>query len=138
MQALGWSTTRISVLASACAGAHFKGSVPGVLVPEHRKLHAPVTGGIIPPSSGCGYRLDAGDGGVFVFGHSRFWGSVPGVLGRKRLNGAVYAGLVPLPSGRGYWLIARDGGVFTFGKARFYGSLAGQSPASRPIGIVSG
>jgi hypothetical protein len=108
---------------NVCLGAHFRGSVPGVLVPEHRRLNKPVTGGIVPAANGCGYRLEAADGGVFAFGHTRFQGSVPGVLGRKRLNGPVYAGIVPLPSGKGYWLMARDGGVFTFGHAKFYGSL---------------
>lgn len=122
LKALGSSTTRISI-DNICEGAHFKGSVPGVLTKEHRKLRGPVVDET-PPASGCGYRLVAADGGVFSFGAasgSHFHNSVPGVLGQKKLNRPVFVGV--LPDGRhGYWLVARDGGVFAFGDAHFYGS----------------
>jgi len=122
LEVIGTSTTRILLF---CLGAHFRGSVPGVLVPEHRHLRGPVTGGIIVSPNGCAYRLTATDGGVFVFGDTTFRGSVPGVLGAKKLNGRVFTGFTPLPRTNGYWLVARDGGVFSFGRLAFYGSLPG-------------
>jgi len=69
---------------------------------------------------GQGYRMFAGDGGVFDFGDAQFVGSLPG-LGVTPVKPVVAATSDPL--GQGYWLVAGDGGVFTFGGAAFMGSL---------------
>ncbi|HZQ28985.1 MAG TPA: hypothetical protein VFA94_14915 [Acidimicrobiales bacterium] len=67
-----------------------------------------------------GYRIVAGDGGVFAFGNSAFAGSP----GATRLGGAI-VGIAPTPSGNGYWLVGEDGGVFAYGDAVFAGSVPG-------------
>ena len=75
----------------------------------------PTAAGIAP-----GYWLFAGDGGVFAFGDSQFYGS----LGALHLNAPIVGGTATL-DGKGYTMVASDGGVFTFGDARFYGSMGG-------------
>ncbi|MGH9163998.1 MAG: superoxide dismutase family protein, partial [Acidimicrobiales bacterium] len=77
--------------------------------------------------SGSGYRLVAGDGGVFAFGDARFFGST----GAIRLNQPMVA-MAATPSGQGYWLVAGDGGIFAFGDAGFFGST-GAIRLNRPI-----
>lgn len=113
----------------------WNGSVPGVFGPEHRHLRGKVDARVPGPT--CGYRLVATDGGVFAFAQ-RFGGSIPGVLGAKRLNGAVLGAVAP--GTRGYWLVARDGGVFAFGDAHFYGSepgiLAGESRKADVVALL--
>jgi Tol biopolymer transport system component len=69
-----------------------------------------------------GYRLTAGDGGVFVFGNRGFYGS----LGNVKLNRPIVGGATYLKTFEGYYLVGDDGGVFTFGDAPFFGSM--QSP----------
>ena len=79
-----------------------------------------------------GYWLVGGDGGVFTFGESEFFGS----LASTHLNAPI-VGIASTPAGDGYWLVAADGGVFTFGTARFLGSMAA-TPLSAPVvGIAS-
>mgnify|MGYP001600305321 CR=1 FL=1 len=74
-----------------------------------------------------GYRMVAGDGGVFVFGESRFFGS----MGGRRLNRPM-VGIDTTPSDAGYWTVASDGGIFSFGDAGFFGSTGGMR-LFRPI-----
>ena len=74
---------------------------------------------ISAPSTGGGYWLAAGDGGVFSFGAAPFHGSAVGLS-----TGGEVVDLRPTPSGGGYWLAASDGGVFSFGDAPFFGSAA--------------
>ncbi|MGD9797080.1 MAG: hypothetical protein AB7H43_04600 [Acidimicrobiia bacterium] len=74
-----------------------------------------------------GYRLVAGDGGVFGFGDSPFQGST----GAIRLNQPI-VGMATTPSGRGYWLVAADGGIFAFGDATYHGST-GSIALNQPI-----
>jgi hypothetical protein len=83
---------------------------------------APVT--VIPTPRG--FRLFAGDGGVFVFGNSRYFGSPAGV---SRLP---LVGMATTRDNGGYWLVATDGGIFSYGNARFYGSTGGMR-LNRPI-----
>jgi hypothetical protein len=78
-----------------------------------------------------GYRLAAGDGGVFAFGASTFHGSAGGLP-----LVAPVVGIAATPSGRGYWLAAADGGVFAYGDARFFGSAGGQRLNARVVGIT--
>jgi hypothetical protein len=90
-----------------------------------RKLTKDIVG--MAASSGDGYWLLGGDGGVFSFGSARFFGST----GALTLNQPVVA-IAATPSGRGYWLVARDGGVFSFGNAGFFGST-GAMRLNEPI-----
>jgi hypothetical protein len=82
-------------------------------VAAHFAAAAQVPGG----HAETGYRLFAGDGGVFTFGTAKFFGSTANL----HLNAPVVAAAAT-PSGLGYWLFAADGGVFTFGDAKFFGS----------------
>jgi hypothetical protein len=63
-----------------------------------------------------GFRLFAGDGGVFAFGADATYGSAAGV------STHLVVGMAPTFDNRGYWLVATDGGIFSFGDARFFGS----------------
>ena len=82
-------------------------------------------------AAGPGYRLVAGDGGVFAFGDS-FSGSA-GALALK----APVVGTADSASGDGYWLVAADGGVFAYGDAAFLGSMAGKHLDSPIVGMAS-
>jgi hypothetical protein len=95
----------------------------GVLTTIH--LISNLTGGHWALTSGTtrlgtGYRLLAGDGGVFAFGSRSFLGS----MGARTLWAPIVGG-AETPSSAGYWMVASDGGVFTFGDAPFYGSTGG-------------
>ena len=70
--------------------------------------------------------------GIFAFGDSGFYGSLPGLglapygIGRAEISlDAPIVGMVPSADGGGYFLVASDGGVFAFGDARFAGSCPG-------------
>lgn len=82
--------------------------------------------------SGPGYWVAASDGGVFSFGHAKFYGST----GAIRLHRPIVA-IAPTKSGKGYWLIASDGGVFSFGDAHFYGSLGNVRLAAPIVAATS-
>ena len=93
-------------------------------------LQRPVVG-ITPTASRNGYWLVASDGGIFSFGDSGFYGSIPGLglhpAGSRLPNSldAPIVGMVPTRTGHGYFMVASDGGVFAFGDARFEGSCPG-------------
>ncbi len=98
----------------------------------------PTTPNPVPPNQGTscqsvtpdpttGYRMVAGDGGVFDFGTARFYGS----MGGKPLNQPV-VGSAATPTGGGYWEVAGDGGIFSFGNAQFHGSMGGK-PLNQPV-----
>ena len=72
---------------------------------------------VIPPVTG--YRLVAGDGGVFDFGSAKFYGSTANI-GPDSPN---VVGLANDGSG-GYWLAESNGGVIPVGGAPHFGSLA--------------
>ncbi|MDQ1381823.1 MAG: hypothetical protein QOJ71_2542 [Actinomycetota bacterium] len=63
-----------------------------------------------------GFRLFAGDGGVFTFGNVANFGSAAGI------SAHLVVGMASTRDDAGYWLVATDGGIFSFGNARFYGS----------------
>ena len=88
--------------------------------------------GVPAPTPGAGYRLVAGDGGVFSFGGASFNGS-PANL---QLNKPI-VGMASTPDGGGYWLVAADGGVFGYGNAHFHGS-AGSLSLNKPIVGMAG
>ena len=79
--------------------------------------------GVVATPGGAGYLLVGSDGGVFAFGTTRFYGSLPG-LG-KRVHDI--RAILPSSTGLGYILVGADGGAFNFGTgARFHGSLPGE------------
>src|ERR1019366_8398858 len=73
----------------------------------------------------------ASDGGVFSFGDTQFYGSIPGLgislagSGAPRSLNAPIVGIVPTVDDHGYFMVGADGGVFSFGDARFEGSCPG-------------
>ncbi|HEY1733180.1 MAG TPA: hypothetical protein VGG23_01950, partial [Acidimicrobiales bacterium] len=71
-----------------------------------------------------GYWLVGGDGGIFTFGSTQFYGST----GAAHLQRPV-VGITPTADRLGYWLVASDGGIFAFGDAGFYGSVPGMGIA---------
>jgi ribosomal protein L24E len=107
---------------------------------------APV-GAVVPP----GYRLLAGDGGVFTFGSASFHGSAASDPSKCPTNppdrflpdGSCVA-LASTPDGGGYWILNRAlGNVYPFGDAGSFGQpadqFAGMSPEFVPafLAIVS-
>jgi hypothetical protein len=73
-----------------------------------------------------GFRLFAGDGGVFTFGAATNYGSAAGIAQH------LVVGMASTLSNRGYWLVATDGGIFSFGDARFFGST-GAMRLNQPV-----
>jgi len=89
--------------------------------------------GLTADPAPSGYRLTAGDGGVFTFNGSHYFGSLPG-LGVT--PAAPVVGIAATPDGGGYWQVASDGGVFTFGDATFHGSMGGTRLNSPVVGLT--
>ena len=85
----------------------------------------------MPTKDHGGYWLDASDGGVFSFGDTQFYGSIPGLglhpagSGLPNSLNAPIVGMVPSNDDGGYFMVASDGGVFAFGDAHFAGSCPG-------------
>jgi len=84
------------------------------------------------PDPTTGYRMVAGDGGVFDFGNAQFQGS----MGGKPLNQPVVASAAT-PTGKGYWEVAGDGGIFSFGNAQFHGSMGGKHLNKPVVGMAA-
>ena len=84
-----------------------------------------------PRADRGGYWLDASDGGVFSFGDTQFYGSIPGLglnpagSGKPNSLNAPIVGMVPSRDQGGYFMVASDGGIFAFGDAKFAGSCPG-------------
>ena len=95
-------------------------------VARERSAEQPVVG-IAATRNANGYRLTAGDGGVFDFGDAKFYGS----MGGQKLNQPV-VGIGGTFFGNGYTLSAADGGAFTFGDSAFCGS-AGSLNLNQPV-----
>ncbi len=62
---------------------------------------------------GRGYWLATADGGIYSFGHARYYGSLGNTVKKESV-----IGIAASPSGHGYWLATASGGVFSFGDAR--------------------
>ena len=90
----------------------------------------PVT--MAPTPDGKGYWEVWSDGGVFAYGHAKFYGST----GAIHLTRPII-GITPTADGQGYWLLASDGGVFAFGDAVFAGSTGGRTLAAPIVGMVA-
>ena len=63
---------------------------------------------------GGGYRLVAGDGGVFDFGNASYYGSLPG--------DGIPTTMASSVDGNGYYLINSSGRVWAFGDAPYLGN----------------
>ena len=88
------------------------------------------TSGPFQPAGG--YRLVAGDGGVFNYGDSAFYGAAASDAancptdppGRSMPGGSCWS-IAPTPDDQGYWIVnAYSGRVFPFGDAVSYGQPA--------------
>jgi hypothetical protein len=95
---------------------------------------APATAHAAPMvvSGAGGYRLLAGDGGVFSFGGAPFFGSAasdpnncPAILGDRNESTGTCFSMAATPDGGGYWILNGDRGrIFTYGDATNYGQPA--------------
>ena len=89
-----------------------------------------------PAPAADGYRLVAGDGGVFNFGNSAFYGSAatdaancPTDPPARSMPGGSCWSIASTPDNQGYWIVsAYSGRVFPFGDAAAHGQPA-DSPA---------
>jgi hypothetical protein len=104
--------------------AQFYGSAGSLL------LQRPIVG-IVPTKDDEGYWLDASDGGVFSYGDTQFYGSIPELgihpygSGLPESLNAPIVGMVPSSDDGGYFMVGSDGGVFAFGDAMYAGSCPG-------------
>ncbi len=85
---------------------------------------SPQSSAVVPYSRG--YRMFSGDGGIFTFGASGYYGSA---VGRAR---ALVISMITTRDNKGYWLVSQVGEVFAFGDAKYHGSMAGVR-LNRPI-----
>jgi hypothetical protein len=72
----------------------------------------------VPASTGHGYWLVGGDGGIFNFGDAPFHGST----GSLQLQRPI-VGITATSDDNGYWLVGSDGGIFAFGDTHYFGSM---------------
>jgi len=104
----------------------------GAVLASARPAGATPTASLAPPLHSYGYRMVAGDGGVFDFNGARFYGS----MGGAHLN-RPEVGLADAPGDLGYWEVAGDGGIFAFGDAPFHGSMGGLRLNAPVVGMVA-
>ncbi|MDQ1461718.1 MAG: hypothetical protein QOI08_3202 [Actinomycetota bacterium] len=78
-----------------------------------------------------GFRMVAGDGGVFAFGNVANYGSAAGIATN------LVVGMTATRDDAGYWLVATDGGIFSFGNARFYGSTGAMRLNQPVVGMAA-
>jgi len=88
--------------------------------------------GLGSTSTGAGYWIARGDGGVLPFGDALPHGGLEG----QTLNRTI-VGLAASPTGGGYWLVGGDGGVFPFGDAGGFGSTGGMALNKPMVGIAA-
>jgi Glycosyl hydrolases family 25 len=70
------------------------------------------------------------DGGVFNYGGSEFFGSLPGL---HIVPNAPIVGIAATKTGKGYWLVGSDGGIFCFGDAEYHGSTPANKGWLTPV-----
>lgn len=88
-----------------------------------------------PPSSSTGYWLLGGDGGVFAYGASGFFGTgaasatdCPANPPARSMPGGSCWSMAPTPDSQGYWVLnAYSGTIYPFGDAVSYGQPADTS-----------
>jgi hypothetical protein len=129
-------------LVDAAGHIAFLGAVPDGDLSTVR-LNAPIVGAVASHAGNQavnGYVLFGRDGGVFAFGHARFFGSLAGqALTHPIVGGALdRAPVGPDPNavGHGYWLVDNAGRVFPFGDAPFLGDLRAARLSSPIVGIA--
>ncbi len=124
----GFASTDASGVATYCyTGTH---SGNDLVTAVSGALHAQVTvvyGSGPPGHYAIGYRLQAQDGGVFDYGQSIFYGSLP--LINKT---APIVSTANTYDNGGYWLVGSDGSIFAFGDATYYGGM-NTHPHNAPI-----
>ena len=91
-------------------------------------------GGTRPNHFSIGYRLQGHDGGVFDYGASQFYGSLPGVETHGLVGSPIEATANTFDN-NGYWLASATGGVFAYGDAPFLGSVSGRNLNAPIVGI---
>jgi len=84
-----------------------------------------------------GYVLAAANGGVFAYGGARFHGSVPGVLGHKKLAAPI-VGIAATAGEHGYWMAGADGSIFSFGNAHYHGTVRSQIGSTHLREVIVG
>jgi hypothetical protein len=84
-----------------------------------------------------GYVVVAANGGVFAYGGARFHGSVPGILGAKKLAAPI-VGIGATPGEHGYWLAGADGSIFSFGNAKYHGTVRSQIGSTHLRQVIVG
>jgi len=77
-------------------------------------------GGLRVVGNPTGYVMLGADGGVFNFGSSQFFGSLPSI---GFVPAAQLTVIKNTPTEQGYYMMGIDGGIFAFGDAQFLGSL---------------
>jgi IgGFc binding protein/Bacterial Ig-like domain (group 1) len=123
----GFASTQSNGQATFCytgdkAGADLVTATSGSL-----NATATVDYGGTPGHNAIGYRLQGKDGGVFDYGKSQFYGSLPGI----QVSAPIVATANTYDNG-GYWLAGTDGSVFAFGDANYHGGMYGL-PLNAPI-----
>jgi hypothetical protein len=92
-------------------------------------------GGTRPSHFSVGYRLQGHDGGVFDYGESQFYGSLPGIQ-TNGLVGAPIEATANTFDNNGYWLAAADGSIFAYGDAPYLGGANGMHINGAIVGIA--
>jgi hypothetical protein len=92
-------------------------------------------GGTRPGHFSIGYRLQGHDGGVFDYGESQFYGSLPGIQ-TNGLVGAPIEATANTFDNNGYWLAAADGSIFAYGDAPYLGGANGMPINGAIVGIA--
>jgi hypothetical protein len=81
-------------------------------------------------TTGAGYWIAAGNGGVSPFGDAVFYGGADAAPLARPI-----VAIAATPTGKGYRMVASDGGVFVFGDASFLGSTGAVALARPVVGI---
>jgi Ricin-type beta-trefoil lectin domain-like len=93
--------------------------------------------GMVATASGEGYYIVMNDGGVFVRGDARFYGSTGGNKPGLHDISGIALSFDLKGQQNGYWLVADDGGVFSFGDAPLLGSTGGDDGGRYVTNIIT-
>ncbi len=86
------------------------------------------------PAPASGYWIAATNGGVYSFGESTNFGSLPGM---HVTPSSPVVGIAHTIDQGGYWLAGANGAVYAFGEAKYYGSVSGRQLNAPIVGIIS-
>jgi hypothetical protein len=118
---LSYGALRVTDATGRLLSSHFSALLGGArIIVDTQSATYPV----VASPAGAGYLLVGSDGGVFAFGNTHFYGSLPGLGIRvSNVRGALLSSLAT-----GYALVGSDGGAFIFGSGvNFHGSLPGEN-----------